>query len=144
MIVVVSVNNFSLIQKPRTKRIRVRVSTSMTGEGMFNPFPHSRFVGLIPGSIMNGIAGNAEDEPVLDLEYTLNRRSCEHWSSSSGPPLIPSPKQALSHQTGWQLCVPALEYPLLLPAGGVNVGTGALYWKRRSHAIETISGNTGQ
>ena len=29
----------------------------MTGEGMRNPFPHSRFVGLIPGGIMNGIAG---------------------------------------------------------------------------------------
>ena len=31
-------------------------SCMMTGEGMRNPFPHSRFVGLIPGGIMNGIA----------------------------------------------------------------------------------------
>ena len=55
-------------------------SCMMTGEGMRNPFPHSRFVGLIPGGIMNGIAGNAEDEPVLDLEYSLNWRTCEYWS----------------------------------------------------------------
>ncbi|HET7212292.1 MAG TPA: glycoside hydrolase family 9 protein [Terriglobia bacterium] len=55
-------------------------SCMMTGEGMRNPFPHSRFVGLIPGGIMNGIAGNVEDAPVLDLEYTLNWRTCEYWS----------------------------------------------------------------
>lgn len=52
----------------------------MTGEGMRNPYPHSRFVGLIPGGIMNGIAGNAADEPVLDMAYTLNWRTCEYWS----------------------------------------------------------------
>jgi len=52
----------------------------MTGEGMRNPFPHSRFVGLIPGGIMNGIAGNVEDEPVLDMQYTLDWRTCEYWS----------------------------------------------------------------
>ncbi len=52
----------------------------MTGEGMRNPYPHSRFVGLIPGGIMNGIAGNAADEPGLDLKYTLNWRTCEYWS----------------------------------------------------------------
>ena len=27
----------------------------------------------------NGIAGNAEDEPVLDMQYTLNWRTCEYW-----------------------------------------------------------------
>jgi hypothetical protein len=52
----------------------------MTGEGMRNPYPHSRFVGLIPGGIMNGIAGNMEDEPVLDTHYTLDWRTCEYWS----------------------------------------------------------------
>ena len=52
----------------------------MTGEGMRNPYPHSRFVGLIPGGIMNGIAGNADDEPVLDTGYTLDWRTCEYWS----------------------------------------------------------------
>jgi hypothetical protein len=55
-------------------------SCMMTGEGMRNPFPHSRFVGLIPGGIMNGIAGNVNDEPILDLQYTLDWRTCEYWS----------------------------------------------------------------
>jgi Glycosyl hydrolase family 9/Cellulase N-terminal ig-like domain len=52
----------------------------MTGEGMRNPYPHSRFVGLIPGGIMNGIAGNAEDQPVLDQAYAMDWRTCEYWS----------------------------------------------------------------
>jgi hypothetical protein len=52
----------------------------MTGEGMRNPYPHSRFVGLIPGGIMNGIAGNAADEPILDTEFHLDWRTCEYWS----------------------------------------------------------------
>ena len=52
----------------------------MTGEGMRNPFPHSRFVGLIPGGVMNGIAGNMEDEPILDMQYTQDWRTCEYWS----------------------------------------------------------------
>jgi hypothetical protein len=52
----------------------------MTGEGMHNPYPHSRFVGLIPGGILNGIAGNPKDEPVLDTEYGFDWRTCEYWS----------------------------------------------------------------
>lgn len=52
----------------------------MTGEGMRNPFPHSRFVGLIPGGIMNGIAGNVKDEPVLDTAYGFDWRTTEYWS----------------------------------------------------------------
>jgi hypothetical protein len=52
----------------------------MTGEGMRNPYPHSRFVGLIPGGVMNGIAGNVRDEPVLDTEYGLDWRTTEYWS----------------------------------------------------------------
>ncbi len=52
----------------------------MTGEGMRNPYPHSRFVGLIPGGIMNGIAGNVDDEPVFDMQYALDWRTCEYWS----------------------------------------------------------------
>jgi hypothetical protein len=43
-------------------------ASMMTGEGMRNPFPHQRFVGQIPGGIMNGIAGNASDEPILDQQ----------------------------------------------------------------------------
>ncbi len=52
----------------------------MTGEGMRNPYPHSRFVGLIPGGIMNGIAGNREDVPVLDTAYGFDWRTTEYWS----------------------------------------------------------------
>ncbi|MFB3828682.1 MAG: glycoside hydrolase family 9 protein [Bryobacteraceae bacterium] len=52
----------------------------MTGEGMRNPYPHSRFVGLIPGGIMNGIAGNMKDEPVLDTYNGFDWRTTEYWS----------------------------------------------------------------
>ena len=52
----------------------------MTGEGMKNPYPHSRYVGLIPGGIMNGIGGNPQDEPVLDIEYGLDWRTTEYWA----------------------------------------------------------------
>jgi len=52
----------------------------MTGEGMNNPYPHSRYVGLIPGGIMNGIGGNPQDEPVLDTEYGLDWRTAEYWA----------------------------------------------------------------
>ena len=52
----------------------------MTGEGMRNPYPHSRYVGLIPGGIMNGIAGNMADAPILDTEYGFDWRTCEYWS----------------------------------------------------------------
>lgn len=52
----------------------------MTGEGMRNPYPHSRFVGLIPGGILNGIGGNEKDEPVLDTENGFDWRTTEYWS----------------------------------------------------------------
>jgi hypothetical protein len=52
----------------------------MTGEGMRNPYPHSRFVGLIPGGIMPGMAGNSRDEPLLDTEYGFYSRTCEYFS----------------------------------------------------------------
>jgi hypothetical protein len=52
----------------------------MTGEGMRNPYPHSRFVGLIPGGIMNGIAGNTKDAPILDMQYGFDWRTTEYWS----------------------------------------------------------------
>jgi hypothetical protein len=37
-------------------------------------------VGLIPGGIMNGIAGNTRDEPILDTEYGFDWRTTEYWS----------------------------------------------------------------
>jgi len=55
-------------------------ASQITGLGVRQPYPHSRFVGLIPGGIMNGIAGNAADQPVLDRELRLDWRTCEYWS----------------------------------------------------------------
>jgi hypothetical protein len=55
-------------------------SCLMTGEGMRNPYPHSRYIGLIPGGIMNGIAGNANDKPILDLNNQMDWRTAEYWS----------------------------------------------------------------
>ena len=55
-------------------------SCLMTGEGMRNVYPHSRFSGLIPGGIVNGIAGNLKDEAVLDTTYGYDWRTCEYWS----------------------------------------------------------------
>ena len=56
----------------------------MTGAGMRHPYPHSRFVGLIPGGILNGIAGNTRDEPVLDTEYGYDWGTTEYWSPHNG------------------------------------------------------------
>jgi len=55
-------------------------SCLMTGEGINNPYPHSRFLGLIPGGIMNGICGLEDDEPFLDLDYMMDWRTTEYWS----------------------------------------------------------------
>ncbi len=52
----------------------------MTGEGINNPYPHSRFLGLIPGGIMNGFVGLADDEPFLDMDYQMDWRTTEYWS----------------------------------------------------------------
>lgn len=52
----------------------------MTGEGVNNPYPHSRFLGLIPGGIMNGFIGTEDDEPFMDMEYTMDWRTTEYWS----------------------------------------------------------------
>jgi len=52
----------------------------MTGEGLRNPYPYSPFLGLITGGIMNGIAGNTRDEPVLDIECGNDWRTCEYWA----------------------------------------------------------------
>ena len=52
----------------------------MTGEGMKNVYPHSRYVGLLNGGIVNGIAGSAVDEPILDTKYGFDWRTTEYWS----------------------------------------------------------------
>ncbi|OGJ87556.1 MAG: hypothetical protein A2268_03900 [Candidatus Raymondbacteria bacterium RifOxyA12_full_50_37] len=57
---------------------------SMTGEGINHVFPHSRFVGLIPGGIINGIGGNMQDEPVLDTVNGYDWRTAEYWAPHNG------------------------------------------------------------
>jgi len=52
----------------------------MTAEGVNNPYPHSRFLGLIPGGIMNGFAGLEEDRPFLDMSHGMDWRTTEYWS----------------------------------------------------------------
>jgi hypothetical protein len=56
----------------------------VTGLGHRNPPPYSPFVGPIPGGIMNGICGNAEDEPILDQVTSQTYQSGEYWSPHVG------------------------------------------------------------
>jgi len=55
-----------------------------SGIGERNPYPHSRYVGVIPGGIMNGICGNVDDEPILDTTFAGNWRTNEYWSPHLG------------------------------------------------------------
>jgi len=55
----------------------------MTGEGARKPYGYNAFLGPIPGGILNGIAGNTRDEPVLDNDYGYapdTWRTREYWS----------------------------------------------------------------
>jgi hypothetical protein len=52
----------------------------MTGEGWRNSYPYSRFAGPLIGGIVNGIAGNAEDVPILQMEYGTDWRTGEYWT----------------------------------------------------------------
>ncbi len=52
----------------------------MWGEGSKNSYPYSHFVGPIIGGIVNGIAGNANDEPILEMEYGNDWRTGEYWT----------------------------------------------------------------
>jgi hypothetical protein len=59
-------------------------ATLASGIGVRNPYPHSRYVGVIPGGIMNGICGNANDEPILDTSFAGTWRTNEYWSPHVG------------------------------------------------------------
>jgi hypothetical protein len=52
----------------------------MTGVGARNPVPYSVFVGPIIGGVLNGIGGNAADEPVLNPGPDNDWRTGEYWS----------------------------------------------------------------
>jgi len=55
----------------------------MTGVGHRTPYPFSVFAGLLPGGILNGIAGNSRDEPVLSYDKGSDYLTCEYWSPHS-------------------------------------------------------------
>jgi hypothetical protein len=59
-------------------------ATLASGIGVRNPYPHSRYVGIIPGGIMNGICGNSNDEPILDTSFAGIWRTNEYWSPHVG------------------------------------------------------------
>ncbi len=59
-------------------------ATLASGIGVRNPYPHSRYVGVIPGGIMNGICGNVDDEPILDTSFAGTWRTNEYWSPHVG------------------------------------------------------------
>lgn len=53
----------------------------VTGRSSGEPYPHSRYVGLIPGAVMNGITGTAADEPHFGSDpYDLEWQTKEYWS----------------------------------------------------------------
>jgi hypothetical protein len=52
----------------------------MTGEGWRNSYPYSRFAGPLIGGIVNGVAGNAQDVPILQMEYGTDWRTGEYWT----------------------------------------------------------------
>ena len=43
-----------------------------------NSYPYSRFAGPIIGGIVNGVAGNAQDVPILEMEYGNDWRRGEY------------------------------------------------------------------
>ena len=45
-----------------------------------NSYPYSRFAGPIIGGIVNGVAGNAQDVPILEMEYGNDWRTGEYWT----------------------------------------------------------------
>ncbi len=59
-------------------------ATLASGIGVRNPYPHSRYVGVIPGGIMNGICGNVDDVPILDTGFSGTWRTNEYWSPHVG------------------------------------------------------------
>lgn len=52
----------------------------MTGEGWRNSYPYSRFAGPLTGGIVNGVAGNAQDVPILQMEAGTDWRTGEYWT----------------------------------------------------------------
>jgi|GEM_PF-6249717 len=51
----------------------------MTGVGARNPYPYSAQVGTIVRGVINGVAGNDGDEPILDTRFSMDWRTTEYW-----------------------------------------------------------------
>ncbi|MDX2024032.1 MAG: glycoside hydrolase family 9 protein [Deltaproteobacteria bacterium] len=54
-------------------------ASMMSGVGARNPYPYSGQVGMINGGVINGIAGNDADEPILDTRFAMDWRTTEYW-----------------------------------------------------------------
>lgn len=53
----------------------------VTGRSSSAPYPHTRYVGLIHGAVMNGITGDAQDVPHLGgSNYDFEWQTLEYWS----------------------------------------------------------------
>lgn len=51
----------------------------VSGRSLDNVWPHSRYVGIIPGAVMNGIGGTRDDFPVFGQQH-LEWQTTEYWS----------------------------------------------------------------
>ena len=51
----------------------------MTGVGLHNPYPHSRFIGQTTGGIMLGAIGGPDDIPWVEKMGLMDWRTCEYW-----------------------------------------------------------------
>ena len=53
----------------------------VSGRTATTPYPHSRYTGIIPTGILNGITGTRDDTPHLgDAPYDLEWQTKEYWS----------------------------------------------------------------
>jgi hypothetical protein len=52
----------------------------VSGRAASTPYPHSRYAGIIPGAVMNGITGDGMDRPLLGGDnHDLDWKTLEYW-----------------------------------------------------------------
>jgi hypothetical protein len=54
-------------------------ANAVNGRGLTCVWPHSRYVGIIPGAVTNGVNGTPDDQPVFASEH-LQWQTTEYWS----------------------------------------------------------------
>lgn len=54
-------------------------ANGISGRGLGRVWPHSRYVGIIPGAVMNAVSGTRDDQPVFGPEH-LHWQTTEYWS----------------------------------------------------------------